>query len=92
MTQRFYYKQDQIKRSKMYGCLTMRCTVYTLDENGVPHKIGFIDYNTGSTRGSDSEVFYFLTEKGLIPKEYYEKSAYYYDSGAYKEYSIHQLM
>lgn len=93
MAKRFYFRQEKIKYSKMYGYCVYRCYVYRLrKEDGMPQKIGHIDYQTGSTRGAVNEVFYFLTEKGLIPKKYYEKSAYHFNSGAYDKYPIYEMM
>jgi hypothetical protein len=89
---RFYFTKEMLKRSKMYGNIIWRCHIYQIRENdGQPIKIAFVDYDSASTRGADSEVFAKLVEKEYIPKEYMEKSAYYYDSGVGKEYPIYEM-
>ena len=89
---RFYFTKEMFKRSKMYGNIIWRCHSYQIRENdGQPIKIAFVDYDSASTRGADSEVFAKLVEKEYIPKEYLEKSAYYYDSGVGKEYPIYEM-
>ena len=89
---RFYFTKEMLKRSKMYGNIIWRCHIYQIRENdGQPIKIAFVDYDSASTRGADSEVFAKLVEKEYIPREYLEKSAYYYDSGVSKEYPIYEM-
>lgn len=48
-------------------------TVYQIKKNK-PIYIGFFSYSTGSTRGSQHEVFNYLMNNGYIPKKYYNSS------------------
>ena len=42
--------------------------------NNQPKYLGFTQWSTGSTMGSDSEVFHWLMDNGYIPKSYYALS------------------
>lgn len=92
----FVFTQERIKHSKMYGCSTMRCTIYKIVKN-IPEYIGFVDYNTASTRGAISEVFNKLMDLKYIPKKYYNSSKTDWSSGGYyfgevcEKYSIREL-
>lgn len=74
--------------------------IYQLVKNQ-PKYLGFIEYTTGSTQGSDSECFHWLIENGYIPKKYYNLSelwssgwmgkGYYCQAVEDKGYKIMQL-
>lgn len=42
--------------------------------NNAPKFLGSLEYTTGSTPGSDSEVFQWLINNGYVPKKYYNLS------------------
>ena len=89
MTRKFYFKDELIKRNKMYGYHIREVSIYYLDKEGDPHLIDRIIYQTGSTPGNKQEVFNLLTAKGYISQKYKGKN--YYDSGAYKIYKLFEM-
>ena len=89
MTRKFYFKDELIKRNKMYGYHIREVSIYYLDKEGDPHLIDRITYQTGSTPGNKQEVFNFLSERGYISQKYKGKN--YYDSGAYKIYKLFEM-
>ena len=89
MTRKFYFKDELIKRNKMYGYHIREVSIYYLDKEGDPHLIDRITYQTGSTPGNKQEVFNYLSERGYISLKYKGKN--YYDSGAYKIYKLFEM-
>lgn len=89
MTRKFYFKDELIKRNKMYGYHIREVSIYYLDKEGDPHLIDRITYQTGSTPGNKQEVFNYLSERGYISLKYKGKD--YYDSGAYKIYKLFEM-
>ena len=89
MTRKFYFKDELIKRNKMYGYHIREVSIYYLDKEGDPHLIDRITYQTGSTPGNKQEAFDFLADNGYVPQKYKGKN--YYDSGAYKIYKLFEM-
>ena len=89
MAKRFYFKDELIKRNKMYGYHIREVSIYYLDKEGDPHLIDRITYQTGSTPGNKQEVFNYLSDNGYISQKYKGKN--YYDSGAYKIYKLFEM-
>lgn len=89
MARKFYFKDVTLKHNKMYGYNTQEVSIYYLDNEGAPHLIDRINYQTGSTPGNKQEVFKYLSENGYVSQKYKGKN--YYDSGAYKVYKLFEM-
>lgn len=88
MTKNFYFKQETIKRSKMYGYLVKEVSIYRLSKDGHPILLDRITYQTGSTPGAKQEVFNYLVDNKYIPQKY---KGDMYDTGAYKIYNVFEM-
>lgn len=86
---RFYFKEEVIKRSKMYGYLVKEVSIYYLDREGCPHLIDRIQYQTGCTPGVRQEVFNYLCSKGYIPKKFH--GDYYGEACPYKTIKLFEM-
>ena len=86
---RFYFKEEVIKRSKMYGYLVKEVSIYHLDREGCPHLIDRIQYQTGCTPGVRQEVFNYLCSKGYIPKKFH--GDYYGEAQPYKTIKLLEM-
>lgn len=69
---RFYFKDEVIKVSKMYGSATRLCTIYEL-KKGDLEKVGEVSYNTASTMGAVSEVHKYLIDNKILSKALVKK-------------------
>lgn len=64
---KFFYKEEVIKTSRMYGYSIIRCTIYQLKKDNLT-PCGFTDYCTASTMGGVSEVHKHLIDNGYLKK------------------------
>lgn len=62
---RFYFRDDIVKVSKMYGNATRLCTIYEL-KKGDLEKVGEVSYNTASTMGAVREVHKYLIDNKIL--------------------------
>lgn len=84
---RFIFNQNIEKRHKRSGTLTYYVQVYALRNNEFPVSLGAFSYNTGSTRGVESEVMNYLIRSGYIKGV--EEG--YYDYGKSGKFLIREI-
>lgn len=85
----YYFSKQIIRKNKTYGYHIIECRVYRLRETtGEPVLVTQVTYNSGSTPGAVSEVFYQLMNIGLIEKE---DVTYFMDSKAKETINIFEL-
>lgn len=80
---RFVYVEEVVKVSKTYGYRTIRQKIYEVKKNNLNY-ISENQYNTGSCRGSQSEVNEWLLDNNIIPKTWSKAVGDYMEQYKYR--------